>query len=45
MSNEGGTAVNPSFDEVILKTSEVDGFFIVHFYGSKWSTRPSRKRI
>jgi len=28
--NEGGTAVSPSFDEVIT-ASEVDGFFIAHF--------------
>ena len=28
VSNEGGTAVNPSFDEAFV-ASDVDGFFIV----------------
>jgi hypothetical protein len=31
VSKEGGTAVNPSFDEVLFRTSEVDGFFIARF--------------
>jgi len=28
VSNEGGTAVNPSFDEAFV-ASDVDGFFVV----------------